>query len=61
MPLGRWHELWPKWHKLRERTDIGIALSKADESKLLADRIRQRSPLMPVLVRMALSTGMRAE
>ena len=63
MPLGwSWRELWPKVNKLREPTDVGVALSQTDESKLLsaADRIAQRSPLMPVLVRLALSTGMRA-
>jgi integrase len=60
--LGRtWRELWPKVNKLRERSDVGVALSREDESRLIAcaDALK-RSPLMRVLIRLALSTGMRS-
>lgn len=58
-----WRELWPKVNKLQERTDVGRALSAEEEGRLL-EAINSvggtKSPSIGVLIRLALSTGMRA-
>ena len=62
--IGRtWRECWPRLQKLQERADVGRALSSAEEADLLkaaAEISKNKAPLIGVLVRLALSTGMRA-
>jgi integrase len=55
-----WSILWPKVRKLEERKDVGRALSPEEEAKLLSALDQTDSPLLPAIVRVALTTGMRS-
>ncbi|HZU28907.1 MAG TPA: site-specific integrase, partial [Bryobacteraceae bacterium] len=58
--IGRqWSQLWPKLKKLDERTDVGKALSPAEEERLLSVLNTTKSQLGQTFVRIALLTGMR--
>ena len=54
-----WRQLWPKLKKLDERTDVGKALSPAEEERLLSVVGSTQSQLGQTFVRVALLTGMR--
>ena len=55
----KWSVLWPKVRKMEERKDVGRALSPEEEARLLAGLSGSESPLLPVILRIALLTGMR--
>jgi integrase len=55
-----WRYLWPKVKKLDERKDVGRAWSPDEERALLDAAVASKSVLMPVLIRLALMTGLRA-
>lgn len=61
--IGRkWSALWPNVRRLEERSDVGRALTPDEETRLVAaaDAKAKRSPNLPVMVRAALLTGLRA-
>lgn len=61
--IGRkWSALWPSVRRLEERSDVGRALTREEEARLLAavDAKAKRSPNLPVILRAALLTGLRA-
>lgn len=53
-------ELWPKLKPLKERNDIGKALTPEEETRLLEASLKAESPLIGPFIRIALTTGMRA-
>lgn len=55
-----WSVLWPRVRKLEERQDAGRALSAEEERRLLDATVTAHSPLIPVFVRVALLSAMRA-
>jgi integrase len=56
-----WSTLWPKVRKQEERKDVGVALSPEEEQRLLeaSSNANRRSSMAPVILRLALFTGMR--
>jgi integrase len=59
--IGRtWRLLWPKLRKLEERKDVGRALSREEETRLLETAIGSPSRIIGPFVRIALLTGMRS-
>ncbi len=55
-----WSNLWPRVRKLQERRDVGKALSRAQERRLLDAADKNRSPNVKTMVRVSLLTGLRA-
>jgi integrase len=55
-----WSDLWPRVRKMEERKDVGRALSAEEERRLLEAADASPSALIGTLMRLALSTGMRA-
>jgi integrase len=55
----RWSVLWPRVRKLEERKDVGRALSEEEQDRLVLALDRCKAPLIGVIVRVALLTGMR--
>jgi integrase len=53
-------ELWPSVKPLRERNDVGKALTPEEEQRLLEASLKAESPLIGPFVRIALTTGMRS-
>jgi len=53
-------DLWPGLKSLKERNDIGKALTPEQEAQLLAATVKAESPLIGPFVRIALTTGMRS-
>jgi len=53
-------ELWPSIKPLRERSDVGRALSPEEETRLLAASLKSESPLIGPFIRLALTSGMRS-
>jgi integrase len=56
-----WSTLWPNVRKQEERKDVGVALSPEEEQRLLeaSSNANRRSSMAPVILRLALFTGMR--
>lgn len=53
-------ELWPNVKPLRERNDVGKALTPEEEQRLLEASLKAESPLIGPFIRIALTTGMRS-
>jgi len=60
----KWSALWPKVRKLEEGHDVGRALSREEEARLLAaaagDESPNRNPALYPFLCVALATGMRS-
>jgi integrase len=55
-----WSQLWPRVRRLEERKDVGRALSREEQARLIAALELSESPLLPTIVRVAFMTGMRS-
>ena len=55
-----WSLLWPKVRKLEERKDVGRALSRDEQTRLLGALRDCQTPHLPTLIPLLLLTGMRA-
>ena len=55
-----WSVLWPNVRKMEERKDVGRAITRDEEDRLLKSAGESRMPLIGTFIRIALATGMRA-
>jgi integrase len=55
-----WNRLWPKVPRLHESSEVGQALSTADEGRLLGAAIKNKSRYIRPFIHIALATGMRS-
>jgi len=55
-----WHQLWPNVPPLKERTDVGRALTKEEEGRLIWAAMENKSHYIETVIRIALATGMRS-
>ncbi len=58
---SKWTQLWPKLRKLKEPSDVGRALSQAEESALRRELLACESNAARTAVFVALNTGMRSD
>jgi integrase len=59
--MGRtWRELWPRVRKLKERKNVGKALSHSEQQRLLDGLETGRSQTLRTLIPLLLLTGMHS-
>lgn len=56
-----WRIIWPGLKRLEEREDVGRALSEEEQSAILHQAARNKSPYINLAVRLALTLAMRSD